>query len=78
MAKKKKTEFDLNIYDVWQSVNGNLFIKLTHEYSIAIGQKGHHDPNDEWGDFTKSQFVKANNVHEAKKVGEIKWQRKKK
>ena len=36
-------EKDLKIYDVWEAPSGNLFIKLTNEYSIAIGVKGNHN-----------------------------------
>ena len=75
---KKLKECDLNIYDVWESPNGNLFIKLTDEYSIAIGSKGNHQPNEDWGELKHSQFVKANNITTVKKVGTIKWQKNKK
>ena len=37
-------EKDLEIYDVWESPSGNLFIKMTEDYSIAIGSKGCHEP----------------------------------
>lgn len=62
-------EKDLDIYDVWESVNGNLFIKLTEEDSIGIGAVGEHAPNEY--DFGKSQFIKADNVSEVKKVGKL-------
>lgn len=75
---KKMLEKDLDIYDVWEAPTGNLFIKLTDEYSIAIGPKGIHAPTEEWSDLKRTQFVKANNVTVVKKVGSIKWLRKKK
>jgi hypothetical protein len=64
-----KLEKDLAVYDVWKSVNGNLFIKLTDEHSIAIGSKGHHVPSEY--DLKQSQYVKKNNVTPVKKVGRI-------
>jgi hypothetical protein len=62
-------EKDLEIYDVWESPNGNIFIKLTDEYSIAIGPKGDHAPNE--FDFRHNQFVKANGITPVKKVGKL-------
>lgn len=47
---KVMLEKDLDIYDIWQSPNGNLFIKISDDYSIGIGIKGHHEPNEEWGE----------------------------
>ena len=64
-------EKDLKIYDVWESPNGNLFIKISDNYSIAIGPKGNHEPNIEWGDLIRTQYVKSNNVTPVKKVGKI-------
>lgn len=29
-------EKDLEIYDIWESPNGNLFIKISDNYSIGI------------------------------------------
>lgn len=62
-------EKDLEIYDVWESVNGNLFIKMTENHSIAIGAKGCHAPHDH--ELVMSQYVKRNNVVPVKKVGRI-------
>jgi hypothetical protein len=64
-------EKDLEIYDVWESPNGNLFIKLTDDYSIAIGHKGHHEPLKELNELNLTQFVKSNDVVPVKKVGKI-------
>jgi hypothetical protein len=62
-------EKDLEIYDIWESPNGNLFIKISDDYSIGIGAKGHHEPH-EWE--TKiSQYVKSNNITPVKKVGRM-------
>jgi hypothetical protein len=66
-----QTEKDLEIYDVWESPNGNLFIKLSENYSIAIGPPGKHDPNSEWGELETSQYVRASNIVPAKKVGSL-------
>ena len=62
-------EKDLEIYDVWESPNGQLFIRITEDYSIAIGAKGYHAPHDH--DLKVSQFVKINDVTPVKKVGRI-------
>jgi hypothetical protein len=64
-------EKDLEIYDVWESPNGNLFVKLTDDYSIAIGPKGDHAPLEEMGELKKTQYVKSNDVTPVKKVGKI-------
>jgi hypothetical protein len=64
-------EKDLEVLDVWESPNGNLFIKVSEEYSIGIGPKGHHAPNIEWGELNRSQYVKASNVCPVKKVGKL-------
>ena len=64
-------EKDLEIYDIWKSPSGNLFIKISDDYSIAIGPKGQHDPIEEWGDLKRTQYVKSNNVTTVKKVGRM-------
>lgn len=64
-------EKDLEIYDVWESPNGNLFIKLTDNYSTAIGPKGDHSPLEEANDLKRTQYVKSNDVTPVKKVGKI-------
>lgn len=64
-------EKDLDILDVWESPNGNLFIKVSEEYSIAIGPKGNHTPNVEYGELKRSQYIKANDITPVKKVGKI-------
>ena len=69
-------EKDLEIYDVWESLNGNLFIKLSNNYSIAIGQKDSHEPNIEWNELNKSQYVKSNNISTVKKVGKLQFIKK--
>lgn len=65
------TEDDLEIYDVYKSANGNLFIKITNEYSIALGPKEDHQPYDI--DLNSTQYVKRNNVHRLTKVGRIEF-----
>ena len=64
-------EKDLGIYDIWESPNGNLFIKTSDEYSIAIGSKGNHIPNIEWGELKRTQYVKRNDVTPVKRVGRL-------
>lgn len=63
-------EKDLDVYDVWESPNGNLFIKISDDFSIAIGAKG-DEPSEEWGDLKRTQYVKSNNITPVKKVGRI-------
>jgi len=62
-------EKDLEIYDVWESSGGNLFIKISDEYSIAIGPKGQHNPIER--DLKQTQYVKCDSVSPVKKVGKI-------
>lgn len=64
-------ENDLEIYDVWEAPTKNIFIKICDEYSIAIGCRGNHTPNIEWGALKTSQYIKANNITEVKKVGKL-------
>jgi hypothetical protein len=66
-----KLEKDLDIYDVWESHNQNIFIKVSDSYSIAIGSRGNHEPNAEWGELKSTQYVKANDVSPVKKIGRI-------
>lgn len=63
------TEFDLDVYDVWKSPNGNLFIKVSGDYSIAIGPKGDHTPDEI--DLKRSNYVHASSIVTVKKVGKI-------
>ena len=67
----KKTEKDLKIYDLWESPNGNLFLKVSEDYSIALGTKGYHKPNEY--DLKGTQYIKSNGVTPAKKVGKLKF-----
>jgi len=64
-------EKDLEIYDIWESPNENLFIKISDNYSIGIGPKGHHEPNEEWNELKSVKYVKSNNITPVKKVGRI-------
>jgi len=66
MSKKEK---DLAVYDVWKAPSGNLFIKLSDSYSIAIGSKGHHDPSIY--DLEQTQYNEKNDITTVKKVGRI-------
>ena len=65
------TEHDLEIYDLWESSSGNLFLKISDRYSIALGPKGHHDPHPDGHCLKMSQYVEANGISEAKKVGRL-------
>lgn len=65
----EKLEKDLEIYDIWESPNGNLFIKISGDYSIGLGSKGNHEPH-EW-ELKISQYVKSNNITPVKKVGRM-------
>jgi len=69
--KNHAIEKDLEIYDVWEASSGNLFIKISDEYSIAIGSKGQHNPIEEHGDLKRTQYVKCDGVSPVKKVGKI-------
>lgn len=63
------TEKDLEIYDVWEAPSGNLFIKLTDNYSIAIGPKGNNLLLA--NDLKSTQYVKSDDVTPVKKVGKL-------
>ena len=62
-------EKDLDIYDVWESPNNNLFLKITDKYSLAIGPKGFHDPRQH--DLNGGLYVESNNVTPVKRIGGI-------
>lgn len=62
-------EKDLKIYDLWESPNGNLFLKVSDEYSIAIGPKEGHEPNEH--DLKISQFILKSEICPVKKVGQL-------
>lgn len=64
-------EKDLEIYDIYKTPNGNLFIKMTDDYSIAIGHKGDHKPSEVWKELEKTQFVKLSDFIPVKKVGRL-------
>jgi hypothetical protein len=65
-------EKDLEIYDIWEASNGNLFIKLSNNYSIAIGGKGMTDSDIENGLSLKTtSWVKSNDISPVKKIGKI-------
>lgn len=76
MSKKTVSEVDLDIFDVFKSDNGNLFIKMTNDYSLAIGPKGHHGPYI--GNDFSSSYVTINSVSAVKKVGRIVFDKPKK
>lgn len=64
-------ETELEIYDVYEAVSGNLFIKISNDYSIAIGSKGFHDPSNHLYELDETQYVKINNICNVKKVGKL-------
>jgi hypothetical protein len=65
----KLLEKDLKVFDVWESPNGNWFLKVDDNHSIALGSKGHHGPEYEG---EKPSYVKANDIVPVKKIGKIK------
>lgn len=67
-------EQDLEIYDVWESPNGNMFIKISDNYSIAIGSVGEHEPYR--ADLLCSQYIKSSDKVVVKKVGKIIFDKK--
>lgn len=71
MKPKELKEKDLEIYDVWESPNGNLFLKVSDDYSLALGTKGDHAPTKAWGDLEHTQYVKSSDVFPVVKVGRI-------
>jgi hypothetical protein len=73
-------ESDLEIYDVWEAPNGNIFIKMSQNYSIGIGTKGNHAPLGD--DLHISNYSKSNDITPVKRIGklcfgeeEIEWER---
>jgi len=69
---KQVFEKDLEIYDVFESPNGNLFLKIDCNYSIPLGPKT-SDPLDlEDIDFGLG-YVKSSIITPIKKVGSIKF-----
>lgn len=67
-------ENEVEIYDVYKTSSGNLFIKLTPEYSIGIGAKEQHTPNE--FDVKMSQFVKVTNIIDVEVVGKLQFDKK--
>lgn len=63
-------EEDLAINDIWESVNGNLFLKISNDYSLALGNI---DLNKiELVDLLGCKLTPANNVSPVKKIGSVK------
>ena len=62
-------EKDLEIYDIWESTGGNLFIKISEGYSIAIGPKDNHEPHE--FDLKSTQYIKSDVYTDVKKVGKL-------
>ncbi len=42
----KTYEKDLKKYDVYETSNGNIFVKISKKKAIAIGPKGFHDDGE--------------------------------
>ena len=74
--KKNKTrkEHNLKILDLWQSANGNLFLKITPEYSIALGGLNRHE---RIGDSDSFPVIKTNPIFDVVKVGRLKIKKRK-
>ena len=64
-------EKDFEIFDVLEAPSGNLFIKVSDEYSLAIGSRYSPKPNIEWGELTRSQYVKRSEITPMIKVGRL-------
>ena len=64
-----KLEKDLDIYDLWESPNGNLFLKMNDTHSIALGSKGNHELS-EW-DLKHSAYVKSSEITPVIKRGKL-------
>jgi hypothetical protein len=64
-----KLEKELELYDVWESPNGNIFIKMGAGWSIGIGHINGHQPNQL--DLSKTQYVKESDTVPVKKVGKL-------
>lgn len=63
-------EKDLAINDIWESVNGNYFLKISDEYSLALGNM---DLNKiELVDLLGCKLTPANDVSPVEKIGSIK------
>lgn len=65
-----KIESDLNIFDVWESPNGNLFLKINDEYSVPLGHKSSVGQVLQ-GMENDHCFIKRNNITAVKKVGQV-------
>jgi hypothetical protein len=65
-------EQELKDLDLWQSPNGNLFLKMNSQFSIALGnintfhQIGFHNESE------KFSIVKSNPIIPVRKVGKLK------
>lgn len=64
-------ETTLEIYDVWESLNGNLWIKVSDDYSLAFGAKGSHEPSDHELALKGTPYRKKSKFDNPKKVGRI-------
>ncbi len=64
-------EKDLDVYDLWQSPNSNLFLKINENESLVLGPyKEHH--SDTNGRLTYFSTVQSNSITEVKHVGFLK------
>ena len=61
------TEKDLEINDIWESVNGNQFIRISEDYSIYIGVPKNREPDTT--DLNTTQYLKRNDISPVKKIG---------
>lgn len=74
MAKKTKKEFDLKVYDIFQTPYGNLFLKVDHQHSLPLGPYGHHGPSSDTD--LDIPYMKINAIVDVIKVGELKFKKK--
>lgn len=69
MSDQIKYEKDLDILDLWESPNGNLFLKVNDNFSVALGQKGFFGPIEHYE--KGATFVLSDTVTPVKKVGKL-------
>lgn len=71
---KKMLEDDLQILDLWQSPNGNLFLKIDSEFSVVLGPAeclGEVDPREKNEMYPSRRLIPKNNVTPVVKVGRL-------
>lgn len=62
------TEKELDVYTFWEAPNGNTFLKITENYSLALGPINFQDPLPQ--DLRSTQYVAVGDCR-AKKIGKL-------